>query len=667
MVKLQIHSLKHRLTLLLACITGLTFLFSFTVLFLFERAELRRGQIRDLKTQALVLSQVVSADLDFGNLLDSNKSLQALSSNKHILAARIFDANGQLFTSLTPKPSAAPLPEVAPDQESAVFHDGALDMFVRIYQEGQLKGTLFIRSDLEEMRAQFQTALKVMSAAGLGLLLLAIVASSVLQRQVSTPILSLAETAQRITQQRDFSIRLESTRRGEIGLLSESFNEMLNHIQARDAKLFAYQNHLQEEVIQRSEQLTQTEHLLSATLDALPACIAILDGEGTIQATNQRWKAFTSPVNRLIYGVKPGDDYKAICGENTDMRLEGESIGAGLLRVLDGSADSSRMEYDFGEEEGRRWFTVLVSRFSTENSFYIVLMHLEVTEQKRMEIQLRQAQKLESIGQLTAGIAHEINTPTQYIGDNLVFLRQSFDAYQSLLGQFQALLKRVEDGSAVSDLVPAIQKEIEKADMAFLQEETPVAINQCQEGVHRVTKIVRAMKDFSHPGSATKTPVDLNRAIETTTLVCRSEWKYMAELEMDLDPELPAVPCLPDQINQVILNLVINAAHAIESAQKEAQGEKGLIRVSTRSRGDFAEIRVQDSGTGIPEGIRSRIFDPFFTTKPVGKGTGQGLAIAYAIVVNQHGGTITVKSEVGKGTMFIIRLPFSPNGPAKEA
>ncbi|MBI1752592.1 MAG: HAMP domain-containing protein [Acidobacteria bacterium] len=666
MLKLQIHSLKHRLTLLLACITGLTFLFSFTVLFLFERAELRRGQIRDLKTQALVLSQVVSADLDFGNLLDSNKSLQALSSNKHVLAARIFDANGQLFTSLVPKQNAAPLPEVAPDHEYAVFHEGVLDMFVRIYQEGQLKGTLFIRSDLEEMRAQFQTALKVMSAAGLGLLLLAIVASSVLQRQVSTPILSLAETAQRISHQRDFSIRLQSKGGGEIGVLSQSFNDMLDHIQARDAKLLAYQDHLKEEVIQRSEQLSQTEHLLSATLDALPACIAILDGEGTIQATNQRWKAFSSPVNRFIYGVKPGDDYKAICSGQTDMRLEGGSIGAALLQVLDGSVESSGMEYDFGEEEGRHWFTVLVSRFSTENAIYIVLMHLEVTEQKRMEIQLRQAQKLESIGQLTAGIAHEINTPTQYIGDNLVFLRQSFDTYQALMEQLQALLKHVEEGSA-SSFVPAIQQKIEKADLAFLQEETPVAINQCQEGVQRVTKIVRAMKDFSHPGSATKTPVDLNRAIETTTLVCRSEWKYMAELEMDLDPDLPLVPCLPDQINQVILNLVINAAHAIESALKDAQGEKGLIRVSTRSRGDFAEIRVQDSGTGIPEGIRSRIFDPFFTTKPVGKGTGQGLAIAYAIVVNQHGGTITVRSEVGKGSLFIVRLPFPPEGRVHEA
>jgi signal transduction histidine kinase len=172
------------------------------------------------------------------------------------------------------------------------------------------------------------------------------------------------------------------------------------------------------------------------------------------------------------------------------------------------------------------------------------------------------------------------------------------------------------------------------------------------------------MKDFSHPGATVKTPTDLNRAIQSTVLVCRSEWKYVAALELDLDPELPPVLCLPDEFNQVILNLVINAAHAIVDAGRSGSGR---IRIATRSAGDRATVEVEDTGTGIPDAIRPRIFDPFFTTKEAGRGTGQGLAIAHAVVVEQLGGTIEVRSEVGRGTAFIISLPWGEPVPALDS
>ena len=167
------------------------------------------------------------------------------------------------------------------------------------------------------------------------------------------------------------------------------------------------------------------------------------------------------------------------------------------------------------------------------------------------------------------------------------------------------------------------------------------------------------MKDFSHPGSEDKTPLDLNRAIESTITVARNEWKYIADLETDFDPALPPVPCLPGEFNQAVLNLIVNAAHAIAAKFGDGAGGKGLITVKTRRDGDWADLRICDSGTGIPEAARGRIFEPFFTTKEVGKGTGQGLAIARSVVVDKHGGTIAFETESGKGTTFIVRLPLA--------
>ena len=268
--------------------------------------------------------------------------------------------------------------------------------------------------------------------------------------------------------------------------------------------------------------------------------------------------------------------------------------------------------------------------------------------------QLAQTQKLESIGQLAAGMAHEINTPIQYVGDNFRFISDSFLQIDRVLTQYARLLEITKQTKSFSHLAAEIDGTIADIDLSYLREEIPQAIRQCNEGIERVAHIVKAMKEFSHPGSHRMKPVDLNYAIESTLVVCRHEWKYVAEASTDLDPALPPVRCLAGELKQVILNLVINAAHAIAEA-KRTDG-LGRICVSTRQNGDVVEIRVEDSGVGIPEAIQSRIFDPFFTTKEVGKGTGQGLAIARNVIVNKHGGTLDFETKLGVGTTFFIRL-----------
>jgi len=299
----------------------------------------------------------------------------------------------------------------------------------------------------------------------------------------------------------------------------------------------------------------------------------------------------------------------------------------------------------------------LINREDSEHSG-LLLLGTDITEHKILEEQLRQAQKLESIGQLAAGIAHEINTPTQYVSNNMRFLQESFTDISSLLEKYHRLLKATRAGSVPPELVADVEDAVEEADVEFLLREVPVAIGQSLEGIDRVDEIVKSMREFSHPLVKEKTPIDINKAIENTITVTRNEWKYVAEVKTNFDPDLPLVPCLPGEFNQAILNILVNAVHAITDVVGDGSEGEGTITISTRRDGEWAEIRMRDTGTGIPEEIRSRIFDPFFTTKEVGKGTGQGLAIAHNEVVEKHGGTITFETEMGKGTTFIIRLPI---------
>jgi len=283
----------------------------------------------------------------------------------------------------------------------------------------------------------------------------------------------------------------------------------------------------------------------------------------------------------------------------------------------------------------------------------------EIEEQRdRMELDLLHAQKMESIGQMAAGIAHEINTPIQYVGDNIGFLAETFDELIVALRQIMEIAADAEgEAGARRERVDAVEKE---ADFDYILTEIPSALEQSRDGVRRVAEIVCAMKEFAHPGRQELSVVDINRGIESTLTVARNEYKYVARVETDLDPELPQISCLPGEINQVILNIVTNAAHAIEQNREPDAEELGTIRVQTRRVEDDVEIRISDTGGGIPEEVRDRIFDPFFTTKDVGKGTGQGLAIAHDVIHNKHGGSLTFETELGRGTTFIIRLPMTP-------
>ena len=283
------------------------------------------------------------------------------------------------------------------------------------------------------------------------------------------------------------------------------------------------------------------------------------------------------------------------------------------------------------------------------------------------QAKLIQAQKLEAIGQLAAGIAHEVNTPTQYVADNTAF---ALRAVTGLITAFQAALAVVQaakEGTVSAELLQAVDAAVTKAKVPYLIKQLPRALEQSQEGLGRIATIVQAMKQFSHPSGAEKRPVNLREAIETTIAVARNEWKYVADVELDMDPELPLVPVLRNEFNQVILNLIVNAAHAIGDVTAGGANGKGKITITGRLQEGRVEIRVADTGSGIPEGARAKVFEPFFTTKAVGKGTGQGLAIAYSVVVDKHQGSIAFDTEPGRGTTFIIGLPLVDSAASTQA
>ncbi|MBL7644666.1 MAG: PAS domain S-box protein [Candidatus Hydrogenedentes bacterium] len=280
----------------------------------------------------------------------------------------------------------------------------------------------------------------------------------------------------------------------------------------------------------------------------------------------------------------------------------------------------------------------------------------DTSDEAKLEAQLGHLQKMEAIGELAAGIAHEINTPIQYIGDNIQFLLQATAGLMRLVEASAAACEAGRGAAIPPEILDGLETLRREIDWDFLKVEIPLAIEQSLEGRDRVADIVRAMKEFAHPGDEELTPLDINHAIENTLAVSRGEWKNVAAIALHLTDHLPPVHCYPSSFNQVLLNLVVNASHAI--ADRHGNGGKGLISISSALREDAVEVVVGDNGCGIPAEIVSRIFEPFFTTKDVGKGTGQGLALTHAVIVERMKGAIEVDSTPGEGTRFLLRLPL---------
>lgn len=285
----------------------------------------------------------------------------------------------------------------------------------------------------------------------------------------------------------------------------------------------------------------------------------------------------------------------------------------------------------------------------------------DVSHTRDLEFQLQQAQKLESVGRLASGVAHEINTPVQFVSDSVHFVQEAFGDVRKLLDHYDELHRTVLAGMPAEDAARKAADAKKELDLPYLVDNVPKALERSVDGLNRIAEIVRSMKEFAHPDSKEMTAVDLNHAIRSTLTIARNEYKYVADVETEFG-DLPFVTCHAGEVNQAVLNIIVNAAHAIGDVV-QGTGKRGRISIKTEHDGDSVIITIADTGGGIPEAIRDRICDPFFTTKEVGKGTGQGLAIARSVILEKHGGELTFESEVGKGTTFRLRLPVASKVP----
>jgi PAS domain S-box-containing protein len=288
-------------------------------------------------------------------------------------------------------------------------------------------------------------------------------------------------------------------------------------------------------------------------------------------------------------------------------------------------------------------------------------------ERRRMEEQLFHAQKMESIGRLAAGVAHEVNTPTQFISDNTHFLVGAARHLACVVTAYRALRDQARAQPALQEALAVVDAAEADAELDYLLDEIPRTLKQSIDGLERVARIVQSLREFSHPGAPEKAPANINHALETAVAVSRHEWKLVADVVTQLDPDLPEVPCVLDEINQVILNLIINAAHTIADVARDRPERRGCIRIRSRREEAGILVEVEDDGAGIPEAARQHVFEPFFTTKPVGQGTGQGLALVHTMIVNHHGGRVGFTSEVGRGSTFWFRLPLAPPATPPES
>jgi signal transduction histidine kinase len=358
----------------------------------------------------------------------------------------------------------------------------------------------------------------------------------------------------------------------------------------------------------------------------------------------------------LYFGIKKSDAIQIRLFE-LNIICDWPVIIAKLYDSLNNSETTEKFEVSYKRisEEKDRILSIAITPFVEPNgSFtgYLLLMD-DITEKKYLEKRHQQSMYLESIGQLSAGIAHEINTPMQYISDNLKFLQVTYnDTAKAIRTIKQHVLANTLDIAQLNSI-------FKEADFEYLSTELPLALSQTNEGVNRVCSIVKAMKEFSHPNSEEKIATNINKCIESTIVISKHTWKYHADMEVNLDPRLKDILCYPGPFNEVILNIIVNAADAIkERVENDDSIEKGKIKIQTLGKKDFAEIRISDTGGGIPQSIQDKIFDPFFTTKGVGKGTGQGLALSYNIIKERHKGELFFETVVNESTTFILQLPY---------
>jgi PAS domain S-box-containing protein len=443
-----------------------------------------------------------------------------------------------------------------------------------------------------------------------------------------------------------------------------------------ERSLANHRRELERQVAERTSELKREVQVRAAAEGALRASRErlkrITDSlfEGLLVVDHAGQIAFANPSAKRLLGCDPllGDveglalsTFLRLRGKEDDVPLE----SALLPRVFEDGVTLLDDDAVFALASGKAFSVAYAcSPLPDDDGRKAVVISFRDTEQlKAAQREALQSSRLASVGQLAAGIAHEINTPVQYIGDNLRYVGGALDKLLRVVGACSPCIAAGTGGAVETHCVREFHDAYAAANIPILSKEAKLAVEESLDGVGQIARIVLSMKEFSHPGTRKKVITDINRALDSTLTVTRNEWKHVAEIDKQFDPSLPPVLCHPGEMNQVFLNLIVNAVHAIQASGKPSPGR---ITITTTHDETAVEIRLADTGIGVPEALLDKIFDPFFTTKEVGKGTGQGLAICRDVVVTKHGGAITVDGRDGEGAVFVVRLPVEPRDQDSE-
>ncbi len=430
---------------------------------------------------------------------------------------------------------------------------------------------------------------------------------------------------------------------GDAYVAFDDEREMLERSLALASKETEERYHaLQRDMAEKEKMRTERDAFFRASPDML----SVINAELKVVLANPSWTRVLGYEASALEGL----DFLSTVHPEDAPRITA-SAGELLTQATQGDTATVR-DFEFRQRTADgEWRTISAAATVDPKRRLFFSVGRDVTAQRAMARELEQANRLEAVGQLASGMAHEINTPIQYVGDNLVF---AADGFTSVLGYLDGLEKGLTDEQR-----RAAEDAAEDADLEYLREEVPRSLAEAKDGVRRIAELVRALKEFAHPDQAEKAHADVNKALERSIVMARGELRHVAKVETNFG-ELPPLRCHIGSLSQVFLNLLVNAAHAIEE-RTEKQGvpmAQHKVTVSTRLENGEAVVSITDTGCGIPQAIRARIFEPFFTTKPMGKGSGQGLPLVRNVVIGTHGGRIEIDSEVNVGTTFTLRLPL---------
>ena len=602
---------------------------------LMERSRTTANLVATMTSKAVVAMDIATID----DLLDQTVN------NPGIDFARVRLANGVVLSEAG-NPTALRAQFVQDTTIASAHRDGRLDVRHAIRVGGNNYGSIELGLNVGALESIRRDASRwMLSVASIEIILVGIfglVIGSLFTRQL----VELKKGAQKLADG-DLGHTICTRGNDELSETAKSFNQM-------SRSLAKYVRELKTSKDTAEVDQKQTESILINGIQSLSQGVLITNADGTIALQNT-----------ALHGLYP--EVKSLLSSTGTLKAFQELIEPFVdhWRIDDkGQPIDEPFVYGCAPE---RWLSCLVDGRKILHTHRpmpsggAVFVETDITQNyeaqekvSNLERSLIQAKKMEALGTLAGGIAHEINTPIQYIGDNLRFLEESARDLLAVLDVHKKLSDEAKVQNVLMDLVDVCENKFDEKDVEFLREETIQAAEQSIIGVKQVADIVLAMKEFSHPTPRDAAPVDLNRVLERCSVVCKSEWRQVAELVCDFDENLPSVVGQEGALNQAILNLIVNAAHAIQYKGPN----KGTIVLRTGFDKENVRLEIEDSGTGIPENIRDRIFEPFFTTKEAGRGTGQGLALVHDIVVNKHGGQIELESTIGVGTKLIVMLPI---------